>query len=507
MSTPAQTPCALCALAVGNHPFTHHFAEAEKQFCCLGCLNVYTILHESGALAGAQDIRETDLFKRSLALGLISNGDQAAAQQIPPDAPRQEMLLQVSGMWCSSCAWLIEHALHQERGVVSAEAFFASDLVKINYCPQYAPPERLTRRLAELGYRASEYTGEQETAQAERRDLLLRLGVAGFFWLNLMTLSTPLYVSLFEPIGASFQRGLPLVLMALATPVIFYSAQPIMRLAWGALREGTVRMETLLGLGILAAFVYSAFEALRGATHVYFDTASAIVTLVLLGKLIERSAKERTGRALTLLYRLMPKKVRRLTADGAERFVALEALTLDDVFMVKAGERIPADGVIVTGATHVDESLLTGEAAPIAKATGDTVVAGSLNTGGVIEVRATRIGGDTTLAQELAAHVAVVDAGGVATSSTLSRRWRAEHADHHHLIDPATGRSADTEVASITVVADAGWRAEVLATGAAIGGVDEAIGYLEGQGVDGVVVDRFGAVRATMALPEAAAAR
>ena len=100
-----------------------------------------------------------------------------------------------------------------------------------------------------------------------------------------------------------------------------------------------------------------------------------------------------------------------------------------------------------------------------------------------------------------------VDAGGVATSSTLSRRWRAEHADHHHLIDPATGRSADTEVASITVVADAGWRAEVLATGAAIGGVDGAIGYLEGQGVYGVVVDRFGAVRAAMALPEAAAAR
>ncbi len=100
-----------------------------------------------------------------------------------------------------------------------------------------------------------------------------------------------------------------------------------------------------------------------------------------------------------------------------------------------------------------------------------------------------------------------VDAGGVATSSTLSRRWHAEHANHHHLIDPATGRSADTEVASITVVADAGWRAEVLATGAAIGGVDEAIGYLEGQGVDGVVVDRFGAVRATMALPEAVAAR
>lgn len=405
--------CELCGLALGRHPFARDVGGEEKRFCCLGCMNVYAILLESGVIASGQDARESEVFKRSLALGLISNGGQRVRTDLPPipaDAPTQEALLQVSGMWCSSCAWLIEHALANERGVLSAEAFFASDLVKVRYCPQYLPPNRLTERIAALGYQASEYSGENETANAEKRDLLLRVGIAGFLWLNIMTLSVALYVGYFERIAESVRRFLPLVLMLLATPVIFYSARPILRLAWRGFLARTVRMETLLGIGILAAYGYSAAQTVRGliegagsaGQHVYFDTASAIVTLVLAGKLIERNAKERTTRAITLLYRMMPKKVR-LWLPGAsaaeERFVSAEALQVDEVFIVKAGERIPADGVITEGSSHADESLLTGESTPVAKRPGNIVVAGSLNTGNVIKVRATKVGGDTTLAQ------------------------------------------------------------------------------------------------------------
>lgn len=397
--------CDLCGLAVGRHPFTDSFAGEERAFCCLGCMNVYAILLESGVVGSGQDIRETEVFKRSLALGLISNGGQqvkAGLLPIPPDAPTQEALLQVSGMWCSSCAWLIEHALTGERGVVSAEAFFASDLVKVKYCPQYLPPNRIAERIAQLGYRASQYTGENETANAERRDLLLRIGIAGFLWLNIMTLSMALYVGYFEEIAPSVRRFLPFVLMGLATPVIFYSAMPILRLAWRGFLNRTVRMETLLGIGIVAAYIYSAAQAFLGGEHVYFDTASAIVTLVLTGKLIERTAKERTAQAITLLYRMMPKKVRLLTANllgREERFVTIEALNAGDVFVVKSGERIPADGIVIEGSTHVDESLLTGESSPVEKEPGSQVVAGSVNAGNVIQVRATKVGGDTTLAQ------------------------------------------------------------------------------------------------------------
>jgi cation transport ATPase len=366
-------------------------------------MNVFAILMESGIIASGQNLRETELFKRSLALGLIANGEKQNAksqtsQAIPEDAQTVETLLQVSGMWCSSCAWLIEHALSKERGIVSAEAFFSADLVKVKYCPQYLPPARIAQRIEQLGYKACEFTGDNDAADAEKRDLLLRFGIAGFLWLNIMTLSTALYVGYFEKINDGVSRFLPFVLMTLAAPVILYSAKPILQLAYQGLVNRSVRMETLLGLGILAAYFYSVVQAFLGEKHIYFDTASAIVTLVLLGKLIERNAKERTARAITMLYRMMPKKVRLMVGDD-ERFVSIDALNVGDVFMVKAGERIPADGFIVAGNSYADESLLTGEALPVTKDVGSSVVSGSVNIGSVLQIRATKVGDDTTLAQ------------------------------------------------------------------------------------------------------------
>ena len=392
--------CGLCELPCGRQPLTRNYDAREIAFCCMGCANVYAILLESGAIANGQNIRDTEVFRRSLELGLISNpeAEPAPSVAIDPQAPTQEMLLQVSGMWCSACAWLIEHALRSLPGVVSAEVFFASDLAKVKYCPQYLPPDTISARIAKLGYRASEYGDETTAAKSEARDLILRLGVAAFLWANIMGFSTILYVGYFEQIAASASRLLPFVLLFLATPLVFYCAWPILRSAAMGLRNLQIRMETLLALGILAAYFLSAAQAIRGRTHVYFDTAAAIVTLVLAGKLIERAAKDRAARSIGMLYRLMPKKVRLLSAAG-ERFVSIDALEPGQVFVVKAGERIPADGIVVEGETHADESLLSGEAAPVTKHVGDAVVSGSLNAGGMIQVRATRTGDDSALAQ------------------------------------------------------------------------------------------------------------
>ena len=216
--------------------------------------------------------------------------------------------------------------------------------------------------------------------------------------MNAMMFSLVVYASYFEAING-FGRYIPFVLMAIATPSVFYCAAPILRIAWTGVRMGVLRMETLLAMGILTAYGYSVALAFSGSTHVYFDTACAIVTLVLTGKMIERGAKEKTARALTLLYRLMPSKVAAAGWTAAERFVSLEALRPGAHFLVKSGERIAADGVVVEGRSHVDESVLTGESAPRPKEPGDPVVCGSVNTGGVLEIRATRVGADSTLAQ------------------------------------------------------------------------------------------------------------
>jgi heavy metal translocating P-type ATPase len=400
--------CDLCGLGSGKHPLTQRIGDVERVFCCLGCENVFLILSESGIVASGQDLRQTELFKRSLALGLISQesregarAGQPAKPEVPEGAPAQEMLLQIGGMWCTSCAWLIEHALGSVAGVASAEASFASDLVKVKYYPQYLPPENIVKRINQLGYTASEYSGETETASREERDLLIRLGLSAFLWLNIMTFSSALYVGYFEHIAESVHRGMPFLLMALATPVVFYCAQPIFRLVWRGLLNRTIRMEALLGLGIGVAYVYSSVQAWVGGSHVFFDTASGIVTAVLAGKVIERNAKGRAARWITSLHQMLPNKVR-LLVEGQERFVSVAALEAGEIFVVKAGERIAADGRVTAGESHADEALLTGESSPVAKRPGDLVAAGSVNLDGVLHVQATRTAGDSTLARIIA---------------------------------------------------------------------------------------------------------
>jgi len=377
--------CRLCGLDSDDQPF-----------CCAGCENVYAILEESGVIASGQNFRETGLYQQSLKLGLISNRTRRTTE-IPEAAETREAIFQLSGLWCASCGWLIEHALMRLAGVVSAEVIFASDLLKIRFAPQYLPIERIISRVASLGYRASEYTGPGGPGDAERKDLLLRTGIAAFLWMNAMMFSLVVYASYFEKITGN-GRYIPFVLMALATPAVFYCSAPILRIGWNGIRERALRMETLLATGILAAYGYSIVLAFSGSMRVYFDTACAIVTLVLTGKLIERGAKDKTARAISLLYRLMPDKARVILEGGGERFVSIQALKPGTIFRIKAGERIPADGIVIEGRSHADESVLTGESVPRDKQPGDPVLCGSINTSSVLEVRATRTGADSTLA-------------------------------------------------------------------------------------------------------------
>ncbi len=398
--------CRLCGLPCGKHPLSTSLENAEHFFCCLGCMNVYVILSESGVIAGGQDPRETELFKSGVQLGLISQSgkDQPIAAPAPinqspsTDTNCCELVLQIGGMWGSSCAWLIEHAVCSLPGVTRAEASFATDLLKVQYQPQLLPPDRIIQRIASLGYKASSFTPGAERDAAEHRDLLLRFGLAAFFWLNIMVFSLALYVGYFEQISDSVRHYMPFVLMALATPVVFYCGYPIHRLAALGLRNRTLRMESLLCLGVLAAYFFSVVQSFRGASHVYFDTASVIVTFLLAGKLIERGAKARTSRWITLLHRMAPNKVR-LLADGREHFVGVEALEPGQSFVVKAGERFPADGTVESGISHADESLLTGESTPVTKHPGEAVRAGSINLDGVLHVQATHRASRSTLSR------------------------------------------------------------------------------------------------------------
>jgi heavy metal translocating P-type ATPase len=389
--------CDLCGAAATKNPQLQTFRDVPKRFCCTGCLNVYAILLESGAIDTGQDPRETDLFQESLRLGLLGQAE-AEAPGVPEGAETKEALYQLSGMWCAACGWVVEHALRREQGIVSAEVLFTSDLLKVTYCPQLVPPGTVPDRVKALGYRAAEFGSEQEGDRREWQDMVLRLGIAGAMWMNVMLFSLVIYASYWEGIAGWAQRGVPFILMALALPAVLYSAWPIHRIAWFGLKTGHLRMEALISTGVLAAFLYSSAQAFLGGRHFYFDTACAIVTLVLTGKALERGAKDRSARAIAMLHRLLPRKAR-LRLEGQDHFVAIEALEPGTVLLVKPGERIPADGIVVEGTSAVDESVVTGESDPRPKAVGGEVICGSLNTTGVLAIRVTRCGEDSTLAQ------------------------------------------------------------------------------------------------------------
>ncbi|MEQ1884793.1 MAG: heavy metal translocating P-type ATPase [Bryobacteraceae bacterium] len=386
--------CDLCGLSTAAGTL----ARKSHMFCCTGCANVYEIFEQSGLIHG--DFRGSDLYQSSLKMGLISNPAERPAMQlsVPEGTEVRESVYRLNGLWCNSCGWLIEHALCSEPGVISADVSFTSDLLRVRYYPQYVVTGRIPSRVESLGYHAEASTGDTAPAAASRRDLLLRTGIAAFLWMNVMLFSLVVYASYFEKISPWAQHTIPPILMVLATPAIFYSGRPILRAAWIGLKNRAIRMETLVSTGILAAYIYSVSQIFLGGKHFYFDTACAIVTLVLTGKALEQGAKERTTRSLALLHQMMPSKARILDGDR-ERFVSVDALAPGILFRVKPGERIPADGVIVTGETAADESLLTGESVPRRKNVGDEVSGGSLNGAGVIEVRVARTARQSVLAQ------------------------------------------------------------------------------------------------------------
>ena len=397
-----ETACSLCGLDCGTKPISRKGDGQPLTFCCTGCLNVHAILTESGVLKSGVDPRETELFKRSLEMGLISTREQSPRAEAPKDGgATREKIMRVSGMWCGACAWLIEHTLQKERGIISAEVYFASDVLKVRYDPRFVPPGHLEARVKSLGYGLSEYDQTSDQAYAERKDLLIRMGVALFLWLNVMLLNFAVYAGHFGGVPADLRPYLPFLVMSLAAPVVLFSAKPIFWLAWRGAVNGAFRLEALLALGIVTAFSYSTYQAFRGSNHIYFDLACGITALTLLGKWIERGAKEKTAAAIGALYETMPRKARVLDGRSGERFVSIDALKPDDIFIVKAGERIPADGVVVEGESHADESLLTGESTPVAKRAGDKVTGGSVNQGGVLRVCATAVGESSTLAQIL----------------------------------------------------------------------------------------------------------
>ena len=402
-STPAhsssETVCDLCGLRLPKRVYTANHQGIDRHFCCSGCRQVFLVLCESGLIEG--NFKSSEIYQASLRLGIISNPEAETPSSVshaPADLKdAQELVLHLDGMWCSACSWLIEKAVNAEPGVVHSRVIYASDTAKIYYRPEQISAERISQVIDKLGYKAAPREAATAAHAAERNALLLRMGLALFIMMNVMFFTYVIYVGYFQELAPEIQRLIPLVLLLLAAPSVFWCGRPIHQKAWRSLLAGAPTMELLLSLGIFAAFFYSVYAIWRGDNHFYFDTACSLVALVLVGKFIESSAKQKASANINRLYQMMPNKVRLVAPEG-ERLVAIEKLRVGDHFVVKAGEKIPADGRVVAGRAIVDESLLTGESKPIEKQSGDAVTGSTMLMNGFITVAALRIGEQTALA-------------------------------------------------------------------------------------------------------------
>ncbi|MDQ2731251.1 MAG: heavy metal translocating P-type ATPase, partial [Armatimonadota bacterium] len=405
MTVATALACDLCNLPVKGNAFERSYEGEQRRFCCAGCLNVYSILHESGSL----DHRDsTAAFRMGSQLGLLSSerGDDFPAEggTSPPGdemeshlAIEREIEVHIGGMWCSSCAWLIERVVQKQSGVLSCQVNFVSDAARVRYRPGMVSRQQILDQIRLLGY--SPGAPGQNPAGSVQRDLLIRFGVACAPGMYMMMFNIFLYEGYFTRLDEGVRSFLHQLLLFLSLPILTWCAWPIYRKAWAALKHGAATMETLITLGAGSAFLYSVYATVEHLPQVYFDTASMLITLVLLGKYLEAAARARATSAIGSLSAMLPRKVRLRLPDGEERMVAADQVQPGDLAIVEPGSTVPVDGIIVDGVAALDESLLTGEPVPVRRVVGDEVVGASLCVEGGIIVRAVYTGKNTTVSR------------------------------------------------------------------------------------------------------------
>jgi len=307
----------------------------------------------------------------------------------------EEKVISIGGMHCATCAINIEETLKEIPGIKVASVSYASEKATVRYDPKKATPEEMKKAIEELGYR---YLGEirEEEAEAERRKELGTIRLLLIMSLILGS-ATMILTWLLAPTQQSY-----IILFALATPVQFIAGYRFYAGAYRSLKNRKANMDTLIAVGTSTAWIYSTVVMITPSTfvggQVYFDTSALIITFILAGKYLEALSKTRASSAIKKLIGLGAKKAT-VFRDGKEIQVDADTVAVGEIVVVRPGEKIPVDGIVIEGSTAVDESMITGESIPSEKVVGDQVVGATMNRTGYIKFRATKVGRDTVLSQ------------------------------------------------------------------------------------------------------------
>jgi len=398
--------CYHCGLPVDDKSvFTSVVAGKQRTFCCHGCQTVCETIYAAG-LQGfySKATRSEALAPPPELPAELTAYDQDDVQSDYVDAltPQRTIHLLVEGIHCAACVWLIENALRRQSGVLNAEVNLTAKRLKLQWDNAQIPLSRVLQALAEIGYAAVPFDPETaEGALAKRhRGLLYRMAFAGFAMMNMMWISIALYSGADQ---GEFRQWFHWIGFIIATPTLLYSGYPFIRNALTGLRSRFLTMDLPIAIGATSTYLYSCYVTFNnvGSGHVYFDTVVNFLFVILVGRYLEAISKRRALSATQRLLELQPKLANRVEGDDI-RVVPIRSVAIGDLLLVKPGERVPVDGIITSGQSAVDESMLTGESLPVAKQEGDKVVAGSINGEGAFKVRTEQVLRHTALAKIVA---------------------------------------------------------------------------------------------------------
>ncbi len=328
----------------------------------------------------------------------------------------RDAVLNIEGMTCASCSGAVERALKKQKGVSSVSVNLTTNKATLSYDPSIIKMSALKAAVDKAGYKASEIETKEQVDQEsirqaqEMKSMTTKLILAAVFAIPLLIIAM---AHMFPQLNIKLPDlihhhknplNFALIQFFLSIPILF-AGRKFFTVGFKTLSKGSPNMDSLVAIGTGAAFIYGTYNTIRiaqGFTELteslYFESAGVVITLILLGKWLETRSKGKTSQAIKKLMSLAPKTAHLIVGDEVQE-ISLEEVTLKDVLLVKPGERIPVDGVIVSGNSAVDESMLTGESLPIDKTVNDKVIGGSLNKNGSMTLQATAVGQDTALAR------------------------------------------------------------------------------------------------------------
>ena len=405
----SEAGCFHCGLPLPpDEPFVEQIEGKDRHFCCFGCQSVCKAIYDAGLDGFYQRTPDGTLLApppeppKDIALFDL---DEVQEEFVSELGEEREIHLLVEGIHCAACVWLIERGLSSMLGIIKVQVNLTNKRLLLRWDNRQVQLSDIIKRLGDIGYAAIPFDPEaaEGSIKKQNRELLFRMAVAGFAMMNLMWISIALYSGADTADGGQFRPMFHWIGFALASLTLFYSGSIFLKGAWAGLRHRHLTMDLPIAIGATSTYLYSTYVTISGSEvgDVYFDTVVNFIFVILVGRFLEAVSKRHAVAASQRLMDLQP-RVATLLTEGAEKIVPIRVVKKEDTVLVKAGDKVPVDGIVIEGNSRVDESMLSGESEPVRKDAGHTVSAGTVNLHSALTLRVTGTLRDTSLGRIIA---------------------------------------------------------------------------------------------------------